>query len=80
MSNLIKGFTENSARLLLFTPLLFLLFNVLTISALQAYPVDKGSHSTGESYSDLPPGSAPAIAKAIMKDLPEDTALTCYQQ
>ncbi|MHB8788683.1 MAG: thrombospondin type 3 repeat-containing protein [Desulfobulbaceae bacterium] len=72
MNNLIKRFTENSVRLMLFTLFLFLLFNVLTLSALQAYPVDKGSHATGQSYRDLPPGSAPAIAKAMLKDLPGD--------
>ncbi|MDW7773530.1 MAG: FG-GAP repeat protein [Desulfobulbaceae bacterium] len=75
MNNLIKRFTENSVRLMLFTPFLFLLFNALALSALQAYPVDKGSHATGQSYSDLPPGSAPAIAKAMLKDLPEDYQL-----
>jgi len=75
MNNLIKRFIENSARLLLFTPFLFLLFNVLTLSALQAHTVDKGSRATGESYSDLPPGSVPAIAKAMLKDLPEDYQL-----
>jgi len=75
MNNLIKRFTGNSARLLLFTPFLFLLFNVLTLSALQAYPGDKGSHATWQSYRDLPPGSAPAIAKAMLKDLPEEYQL-----
>ncbi|HBI15484.1 MAG TPA: hypothetical protein DDY20_08230 [Desulfobulbaceae bacterium] len=75
MNNLINRFAENSVRLLFFTSFLYLLFDVLALSALQAYPVDKESPTTGQSYRDLPPGSAPAIVKAMLKDLPEEYQL-----
>jgi len=75
MNNLIKLFVGNSVSVLFFTPFLFLLLNVLTLTPLQAIPVDKGSPATGEPFNDLPPGSAPVIAKAMLKDLPEEYQL-----
>lgn len=75
MNIIIKRFAGNSVRVLLFTTFLFLLFNVLTPSALLAYPEVKGRSTTVGSFNDLPPGSAPAIAQAMLKDLPTEYQL-----
>lgn len=75
MNILDKRFTKISVRVLLFTLFLFLSFDALALPPLHAFPADKGSSATTKSFNDLPPGSAPAIAKAMLKDLPEEYQL-----
>ena len=70
-----KRFVENSVRILYITLFVFLLAIGHSLPSLQALPLDKGSPATGKSFNDLPPGSAPAIAKAMRKDLPEEYQL-----
>lgn len=62
-------------RVLFSAPLLFLLSAVLIAPPLNAFPVDKGSFAAAKSFKDLPPGSVPAIAMAMLKDLPVEYQL-----
>jgi len=74
--NISKRFMTGGTRVLLFAPFLFLLSAVLITPPLHAFPVDKGSPATAKSFKDLPPGAAMAMAKAMLKELPEEYQLT----
>ena len=73
--NISKRFMNGGTRVLRFAPLLFLLSALLIAPPLQAFPVDKGSPAAAKSFKDLPPGAAMAMAKAMLKELPEEYQL-----